>query len=198
MQQLMKKIFTLVVVSFVMAISAFATDYTDTLRVTVAGNESTPQETTINVTKNSDGTYNFLLKDFSFGGTEIGDIKMDNVPSEKRDGVTYLNDTQKVSVKLGVSMKLPVTLHAELYENETKMYASMDITVSIPFFLTQDVHVTFGKQQTATKIDAMNTKPASVTEIYDLSGKRVSNMQQGKVYVVRKNGKAHKVVGTGR
>lgn len=70
MQQLMKKIFTLIVVSFVMAISAFATDYTDTLRVTVDGKESTPQKTTINVTTNSDGTYNFLLKDFSFGGNE--------------------------------------------------------------------------------------------------------------------------------
>lgn len=195
MQQLMKKIFTLVVVSFVMAISAFATDYTDTLRVTVAGNEQTPQETTINVTKNSDGTYNFLLKNFSFAGKEIGDIKMDNVKAEKKDGVTYLDDTQKISIKLyGFPMSFNVTLHAELYDNETKMYATMTMKVG-----RQDINVVFGKKQVVTGVGAVNANTVNAgVEIYDLSGKRVSNMQQGKVYVVRKNGKTHKVVGTGR
>lgn len=195
MQQLMKKIFTLIVVSFVMAISAFATDYTDTLRVTVDGKESTPQKTTINVTTNSDGTYNFLLKDFSFGGMKIGDIKMDNVKAKKENGVTYLNDTQKISIKLVVfQVSFDVTLHAELYDNETKMYATMSMEVD-----KKDINVVFGKKQVVTGIGAVNANTVNAgVEIYDLSGKRVSDMQQGKVYIVRKNGKAHKVIGTGR
>lgn len=196
MQQLMKKIFTLIVVSFVMAISAFATDYTDTLRVTVDGKESTPQKTTINVTTNSDGTYNFLLKDFSFGGMKIGDIKMDNVKAKKENGVTSLEDTQEISIKfLGlILVSFDVTLQAELYDNETKMYATMTMKVR-----EQDINVVFGKKQVVTGIGAVNANTVNAgVEIYDLSGKRVSNMQQGKVYIVRKNGKAHKVIGIGR
>lgn len=195
MQQLMKKIFTLIVVSFVMAISAFATDYTDTLRITVDGKESTPQETTINVTKNSDGTYNFLLKDFSFGVIKIGDIKMDNVKAKKENGVTYLNDTQEIKIKLySFPLSFKVTLNAELYDNETKMYATMSMTV-----MGEKIKVVFGKEQVVTGVGAVNANTVNAgVEIYDLSGKRVSNMQQGKVYIVRKNGKAHKVIGTGR
>lgn len=191
----MKKIFTLIVVSFVMAISAFATDYTDTLRITVDGKESTPQETTINVTKNSDGTYNFLLKDFSFGVIKIGDIKMDNVKAKKENGVTYLDDTQKIKIKLyGIPLSFKVTLNAELYDNETKMYATMSMTV-----MEEEINVVFGKKQVVTGVGAVNANTMNAgVEIYDLSGKRVSNMQQGKVYIVRKNGKAHKVIGTGR
>lgn len=193
MQQLMKKIFTLIVVSFVMAISAFATDYTDTLRVTVAGTESTPQKTTINVTTNSDGTYNFLLKDFSFEGMKIGDIKMDNVKAKKENGVTYLEDNQKINVGF-IPFSFNVKLQAELYDNETKMYATMSMNV-----LRKDINVVFGKKQVVTGIGAVNANTVNAgVEIYDLSGKRVSNMQQGKVYIVRKNGKAHKVIGTGR
>lgn len=195
MQQLMKKIFTLIVVSFVMAISAFATDYTDTLRITVDGKESTPQETTINVTKNSDGTYNFLLKDFSFGVIKIGDIKMDNVKAKKENGVTYLDDTQEIKIKLySFPLSFKVTLNAELYDNETKMYATMSMTV-----MGEKINVVFGKEQVVTGVGAVNANTMNAgVEIYDLSGKRVSNMQQGKVYIVRKNGKAHKVIGTGR
>lgn len=195
MQQLMKKIFTLIVVSFVMAISAFATDYTDTLRITVDGKESTPQETTINVTKNSDGTYNFLLKDFSFGVIKIGDIKMDNVKAKKENGVTYLDDTQEIKIKLySIPLSFKVTLNAELYDNETKMYATMSMTV-----MGEKINVVFGKEQVVTGVGAVNANTMNAgVEIYDLSGKRVSNMQQGKVYIVRKNGKAHKVIGTGR
>lgn len=191
----MKKIFTLIVVSFVMAISAFATDYTDTLRITVDGKESTPQETTINVTKNSDGTYNFLLKDFSFGVIKIGDIKMDNVKAKKENGVTYLNDTQEIKIKLySFPLSFKVTLNAELYDNETKMYATMSMTV-----MGEKIKVVFGKEQVVTGVGAVNANTVNAgVEIYDLSGKRVSNMQQGKVYIVRKNGKAHKVIGTGR
>lgn len=191
----MKKIFTLIVVSFVMAISAFATDYTDTLRITVDGKESTPQETTINVTKNSDGTYNFLLKDFSFGVIKIGDIKMDNVKAKKENGVTYLDDTQEIKIKLySFPLSFKVTLNAELYDNETKMYATMSMTV-----MGEKINVVFGKEQVVTGVGAVNANTMNAgVEIYDLSGKRVSNMQQGKVYIVRKNGKAHKVIGTGR
>lgn len=191
----MKKIFTLIVVSFVMAISAFATDYTDTLRITVDGKESTPQETTINVTKNSDGTYNFLLKDFSFGVIKIGDIKMDNVKAKKENGVTYLDDTQEIKIKLySFPLSFKVTLNAELYDNETKMYATMSMTV-----MEEKINVVFGKEQVVTGVGAVNANTMNAgVEIYDLSGKRVSNMQQGKVYIVRKNGKAHKVIGTGR
>lgn len=195
MQQLMKKIFTLIVVSFVMAISAFATNYTDTLRITVDGKESISQETTIYVTASSDTTYNFLLKDFSFGEMKIGDIKMDNVKAKKENGVTHLDDTQKIKIKLFiVSMDIEVALHAELYDNETKMYATMSMTV-----WRENINVVFGKKQVVTGIGAVNANTVNAgVEIYDLSGKRVSNMQQGKVYIVRKNGKAHKVIGTGR
>ena len=141
----MKKLFTLLA-ALVMATGAFAKDYTDDLVVTVdKAAPTTLPNTTITVTPNVDDTYNFSLKNFKFGTFNLGNIDMKNVPAIKQNGVTYLLDTQNVSIKLGtLPLTVPVTLRAELRDNEAKMYASMDINVVMKPVLNQKVKVLFG------------------------------------------------------
>lgn len=124
-------------------VPAMATDYTDNLQVAINGAPTPAQTTTITVNKRSDGAYDFNLKNFSFQTIRIGDLALDSVPAVSQDGVVYLADTKTVHVNLyGVlPLDLPVTLRAELRNNESKLYASMDIPVTA---LHQDVTVIFG------------------------------------------------------
>lgn len=123
-------------------LSAGATDYKDQLSVSIDGGTPSTQTTTISVNGNGDGTYDFSLKDFSFAGIRIGDINLSNVPGVEQDGVVYLAATEPVKVKVGVMpLSLNVTLRGELRDNKSRLYASMDIPVTM---LKQNVSVLFG------------------------------------------------------
>lgn len=122
---------------------SFATDYKDNLEVSLNGVPSPSQQTTISVNDNGDGTYNFSLKDFSFSGIPIGDINLDSIRGIEQDGEVYLADSVDLNMILyGTPMTLPVTLRAELLNNKSKLYASIDVTVAM--LNNQKVKVTFG------------------------------------------------------
>lgn len=141
----MKKILLTLALATAM-VSAKATDYTDSLVVNVSTGQKvtqTTQTSTISVEKRTDGAYNFSLKDFTFGGQiKIGDINLDSVPGVEQNGVIYLATQKNVHVRLyGMPLNLPVTLRGELLNNSTKLYASMDINVTLTH---QTVNVLFG------------------------------------------------------
>lgn len=122
---------------------SFATDYKDNLEVSLNGVPSPAQQTTISVNDNGDGTYNFSLKDFSFSGIRIGDINLDSIRGIEQDGEVYLANSVDLNMILyGTPMTLPVTLRAELLNNKSKLYASIDVTVAM--LNNQKVKVTFG------------------------------------------------------
>ena len=69
----MKKFFTLAALAMA-ALTATAKDYTDQLSVTVDGSPlGQPEESTIKVNRNDDGTYQLSLEDFSlmFGALKV-------------------------------------------------------------------------------------------------------------------------------
>lgn len=131
----MKKVFTLLV-SALMATAAFATDYTDNLKISINGIEMSNAKSTIQLTANTDGTYKFALNNFNFNGMPIGNIVLDNVAPAKRGDVTALKSTQDVALILGT---VPVSLMAEV--SDSKMYAIIDVYVEA---MRQTVHVVFG------------------------------------------------------
>ena len=67
-----------------------AVKYTDNLVVTVNGESSEPQQTTVIFNDNGDGTCNFLLPNFALGEGEeaipVGNIDIQNIPLSAADG----------------------------------------------------------------------------------------------------------------
>ena len=124
--------------------SARATDYTDQLSVAINGVAAPAQTTTITVDDKGDGTYDFSLKNFSFSGVSVGDITLNSVRGVDQNGVVYLAASEPVHVNLGgvMPLDLTVTLRGELRDNKSRLYASMDIPVTM---LNQTVNVVFGR-----------------------------------------------------
>lgn len=105
----MKKIFTLIGL-LCGSIAAMATDYTGTMIVTVNGNVTTPQSTTISVTEDA-GSYKLTLQDFCLiqesSNMPVGTINVSNIPFETDDdGEISLETKQSITIEEG-SYALP-------------------------------------------------------------------------------------------
>lgn len=195
----MKKLFTLFLVIAVSAISAMAEDYTDNLSITVLG-ETTNQEATITAEKQTNGKYKFALSNFAFGDEQVGDIVIEDVDAtEKDDIVTLTIDKKTVKVtnpgKLGKTINMlggvKLTMNAKISKAAKKMYAVLDMTATLV-----QVKATFGDEKNITT--GISNLPVSndneKEEIFNLQGQRISEAKPGQVVIVKKSGKAVKVV----
>ncbi len=151
----MKKLFTLVV-SATVSLCAMATDYTDTLVVTVNG-VSSAQKATISATKKENGNYALSLKNFilKMGADQmpVGNIEMGDVAAvDFGTGFTFLNcestvpitagDDPNVETWVGPTMigQVPVVMSGKLFGE--KLYTVIDIDLSTS--LHQVIKVVFG------------------------------------------------------
>lgn len=194
----MKKLFTLFLVIAVSAISAMAEDYTDNLSITVSG-KTTNQEATITAEEQTNGKYKFALNDFAFGDEQVGDIVIEDVDATEKDGIVILTiDKKTVKVtnpgKLGKTINffggVELTMNAKISKAAKKMYAVLDMTAVI------QVKATFGDEKNITT--GISNLPVSndneKEEIFNLQGQRISEAKPGQVVIVKKGGKAVKVV----
>lgn len=184
----MKKLFTLLTL-VLMAVSCFATDYTGDF--TMDKNKSTK---TIAVNKQDNGKYTIILKDFSYKiigiNVPLGDITVSDIDGETTDGKTHLTTTDKpVTVKNKFSAK--ITLNGDIVKD--KFTAKIDINVTSP---KMDLSATFdGTDPTYTGIANLPvTNGSEKEEIFNLQGQRISEAKPGQVVIVKKGGKAVKVV----
>lgn len=174
-----------------MAVSCFATDYTNEL---ILAGESQGQKT-ISVDKQNDGKYQIVLKNFSYGSMNLGDIKLTNVEAKDDEyGNTELTTTgQEVTVKV---LFLPVTVTVDLKGKIVgdKFYA--DITIhNIPHYGTWEATFAGGlKKAPTTGISNLPINTNEKEEIFNLQGQRISEAKPGQVVIVKKGGKAVKVV----
>jgi len=153
----MKKTLLSLALALLSSLSMSAKNYTDTLVVTVNGT-STRQTATISVDKNSDGTYNFNLKNFmlKMGGQAmgIGNITLNNLKAAKSDKGDVVTTSQNINITAGDDPKVnwmgpmlkatvgPIPLDLKLLVNENKLYTLIDIDMQKT--LGQTIHVTFG------------------------------------------------------
>lgn len=149
----MKKTLLSLALALLSSLSMSAKDYTDTLVVTVNGTASR-QTATISVDKNSDGTYNFNLKNFmlKMGGQTmgIGNITLNNlkaatsskgdVVSTHQDIAITKGDDPNVSNWIGPMLKT-IPLDLKLLVNDEKLYTLIGIDMKM---LNQKILVTFG------------------------------------------------------
>ena len=198
----MKKLFTLLFVIIASAMTAMATDYTDNLIITVdGGNPTTVNDVKITVTQQENEKYSFSLKNFSFAGTKVGDIELNDIEGQEKDGIITLNVPEtKINVKnpaLGIGTTInflggiKFSMTAKISNVNNKMYADMTMKA-----MRQNIKAIYGDEKNITTgisnlpVDNTNDK----VELYNLQGQRISEAKPGQVVIEKRGGKAVKVV----
>lgn len=210
----MKK-FLLSAVALVVAIAANAatvveaTQYDGKLGIDISGegvDMDEASDATITVSKLDDGTYTFVLNQFTFGDMLIGDATVSGlVPEENGDGIVLTATDKEAPLTNGgplaemIGGKVVMTMTTTIKDGSmiadiTKIHVELPgtpIDVAARFVSTESKDVT-GE---VTGINAV--RPALEGEqysVYDLSGRRMPAMQNGLNIVRTQSGKTVKVM----
>lgn len=197
----MKKLFTLLFVIIASAMTAMATDYTDNLIITVGwGKPTTVNDVKITVTQQENEKYSFSLKDFSFAGLKVGDIELNDIEGQEKDGIITLNVPEtEINVKNPVGLGTLInelgginfSMTAKISNVTNKMYADMTMKA-----MKQNIKAIYGDEKNITTgisnlpVDNTNDK----VELYNLQGQRISEAKPGQVVIEKRGGKAVKVL----
>lgn len=165
--------------------------YEDELVVTINGNSSTPQQTTINVDEKVDGTYTLSLNDFMLDGMPIGNIVLHDITATDNDGVFSFEKKQNITITSGsddsvdwggpMLGEVPVDLTGKMTGH--KLYCNIDIDMSA--LLGQVINVKFGNED-VTGIEQIAGEQGEKV-VFDLTGRRVEAITAPGIYIV--NGK---------
>ena len=170
-----------------------AVEYTDNLVVTIDGESTEPQETTIIVEQNADGTYKLALNNFTLGGeVMVGNIVLDNIVATEENGIKNFQVNQEIFITAGDDSNefwmgpmlgaIPVSLTGKM--DAEKLYCTIDIDMSE--MLGQMINVVFGEQDAVTSISNIAAENGA-SIIYDLAGRKVDTITTTGIYIV--NGK---------
>lgn len=200
----MKHFFTLMLAMVMSTMTAMATDYTDNLIITVDGGKpTTVNDVKITVTQQENEKYSFSLKNFSFAGQKVGDIELNDIEGQEKDGIITLNVPEtKIKVKnpafgIGTSINflggIKFSMTAKISNVNNKMYADMTMKA-----MGQNIKAIYGDEKNITtgiKAPQATTKANNATSIFTLAGQQVSSMTSGNVYIVKTtDGKTKKVI----
>lgn len=178
-----------------MAVSCFATDYTGDLTVTVSFLGTKDTQTTkgsvVSVNKQEDGKYTITLKDFKYGSIiDLGDIELDKVDATTENGVTTLTAERK-GKEIGI-YTVDINLKGE--ESNGKFTAKIEIP-KVKGLVGLKISATFDGKDNSTGISNLPVNNDNEKEeIFNLQGQRISEAKPGQVVIVKKGGKAVKVV----
>ena len=188
---LMKK--TLLTLMFAIATTfamAQTTTFTDNLVVTIDGESTDPQETTIIVEQNANGTYKLALNNFTLGGMiQVGNIVLDGITATEENGIKSFQTSQEIFITAGEGNEedwmgpmlgaIPVSLTGKM--DTENLYCTIDIDLG-----EMIVNVVFGEEDKVTSIEDI-TVENSANVIYDLTGRKVDAITTAGIYIV--NGK---------
>ena len=168
---------------------AQTTTYTDNLIVTIDGESADPQETTIFVEQNADGTYKLALNNFVLGDIQVGNIVLDNITTTESNGIKSFQTSQEISITAGEGNEedwmgpflgaIPVSLTGEM--DAERLYCVIDIEM-----MGQIINVVFGEEEAVTSIENITVENGAKV-IYDLTGRKVDAITTAGIYIV--NGK---------
>lgn len=190
----MKKLFTLFTM-VLMAVSCFATDYKGDLTVTVSFLGTKDTQTTkgsvVSVNKKENGKYTITLKDFKYGSIiDLGDIELDEVDATTENEVTTLTAERK-GKEIGI-YTVDINLKGE--ESNGKFTAKIEIP-KVKGLIGLKISATFDGTDNSTGISNLPVNNDNEKEeIFNLQGQRISEAKPGQVVIVKKGGKAVKVV----
>lgn len=154
---------------------------------------------TVVFSKMDDGTYQFVLQQFSFSNLVIGDVTITKgLNAEEKDGTIVLTTNNVEAPVTNSNMatmlggKVLITMKATIKEG--KMVAELsNIHVNL---LGQEMNVTakFESSSSTTGINSVSNASAKTSRIYDLSGRELPAMQKGLNIVKMANGETVKII----
>lgn len=154
---------------------------------------------TVVFNKMDDGTYQFVLQHFSFGGIVIGDVTITKgLNAEEKDGTIVLTTdnveapvtNSEMAAMLGG--KVLITMKATIKEG--KMVAELS-NIHVNLGGTEmDVTAKFESSSSTTGINSVSTASVQTSRIYDLSGRELPAMQKGLNIVKMANGETVKII----
>lgn len=153
---------------------------------------------TVVFSKMDDGTYQFVLQQFSFSGLVIGDVTITKgLNAEEKDGTIVLTTDNVEAPVTNSDMaamlggKVLITMKATIKEG--KMVAELsNIHVNLSG-TKMDVTAKF-ESSSSTGINSVSTASAKASRIYDLSGRELPAMQKGLNIVKMANGETVKII----
>ena len=159
--------------------------YTDNLVVAIDGVSTEPQETTISVAENADGTYCLSLNNFVLGGMiQVGNIVVDNIQATDKHGIKEFATLQNINITAGEGNaddwlgpllgEVPVDIKGKM--TDEKLYCTIDIDMSAT--LEQVIYVTFGSDMSAV----VNTKEYTDNLVVAIDGES-TEPQETTIYV---------------
>ena len=203
----MKRIFTFLF--FVMAVmTASAKVYTDSMSVAMSGSAFGKQLASIDLSQQSDGTYQMQITNLVFSGFAIGNITLPGVTGSTDDQnvttytgsgtatITEGTDTAYAGKWMGGSLLKEANVSiSEARSMGDKLYMKMQITISL-YGMSLPVDLQFGDSAATTNIARTTVQKMSEPEAYySINGSKVTEMQPGQVYIVRmKDGTDKKIM----
>lgn len=170
--------------------------FTDKLAISLNDVPQDPVDATVELEHQADGTSTFMLKDFTFGIFEVGDVIVEGIKGVKNgdattydfDGIAKLPSDKAVAEALG--HQVPLKLHSVVEGG--KLYAEISLPVTMGE-ATLKVDSVFGKKsETAINgVVAGKTAPAAV---FNATGARQNGLQKGLNIVRTADGKTVKVL----
>lgn len=169
----------------------YGNSYTDKLVVKVNTGENTETteipSSTINISRNTDGTYKLSIKNFSLApGMELGDVVADNLTGSTEGEFTTIK-MNEVPVTIGNELfaaalgDLKINLDAKFTAD--KLYALIDLDVTL---LGQVVNVIFGSPFTETGLGHVSVDNHSVgNQVYEIGGQRVNRASVPGLYIIK-------------
>lgn len=169
--------------------------FTDKLAISLNDAPQDPVDATVELEHKADGTSTFMLKNFTFGIFEVGDVIVEGIKGVKNgdattydfDGTAKLPSNKAVAEALG--HQIPLTLHSVVEGG--KLYAEIALLVDMGEKLKVDC--VFGKKsETAINgVVAGKTAPAAG---FNATGARQNGLQKGLNIVRTADGKTVKVL----
>lgn len=188
--------------------TASAKVYTDSMSVAMSGSALGKQLASIDLSQQSDGTYQMQITNLVFSGFAIGNITLPGITgtTDEQNVTTYTGsgtatitegtDTAYAGKWMGGSyLKEANVSISEARSIGDKLYMKMQITISL-YGMSLPVDLQFGDSAATTNIARTTVQKMSEPEAYySINGSKVTEMQPGQVYIVRmKDGTAKKVM----
>lgn len=169
--------------------------FTDKLAISLNNEAQDPVDATVELEHKTDGTSTFMLKNFTFGIFEVGDVIVEGIKGVKNgDATTYdFEGTAKLpsdkAVAEALGHEIPLTLHSVVEGG--KLYAEISLLVDMGEKLKVDC--VFGKKS-ETAINGVVAGKTAPVAVFNATGARQNGLQKGLNIVRTADGKTVKVL----
>ena len=169
--------------------------FTDKLAISLNDAPQDPVDATVELEHKADGTSTFMLKNFTFGAFEVGDVIVEGIKGVKDGDATTYDFEGNAKLPSNTTLadilghQIPLTLHSVVEGG--KLYAEISLLVDMGETLKVDC--VFGKKS-ETAINGVVAGKTAPVAVFNATGARQNGLQKGLNIVRTADGKTVKVL----